>query len=481
MSKSQPLDWQALEERPAEALAVASPDGAVSVGDLRATVRALAHELLDRGVAPGDRVVAALPNSLDCVVVLLAIRVCGAIVVNLPAQLRREIVEIADQVDARLVVLTADAAADHVFAGLRDRCLVVPLELAGAGSADPVPRAHDDVAWLAFTSGSTGAPKGAVHTEDTLTLLVQALAERHGVGPDDVVVVAAPMGHAIGFAYGLQLALRARCPMAIVPRWDAGVAGRLVESYRGTFLAAPTPFLLDVVETVEAGSAAFVSLRQFLCGGAPVPASLVARAERALGPGVASAYYGTSETGAVTTCPPGAPAVKAATTVGEPLPGIELRVERGEVHVRGRQVCGRYWRGDEDGRLHADGWYATGDLGSIDADGYLTITGRAKELIIRGGVNISPVEVESTLSSAANVREVAVVGLSDPRLGQRIVAAVVPGDRSPTLDELRAHCEGEALAKVKWPELLVIVERLPRTPTGKLLRRSLALDLEQAG
>ena len=460
---------------------MASPGGDVSVGDLRDAARAFAGELVARGVRPGDRVVAALPNSLECVVAQLATRVCGGVLVNLPAQLRRETVEIVDQVDARLVVLTAEAAGDRVFADIGDRCLVVPRGRADVQSAEAALRRHDDVAWLAFTSGTTGTAKGAVHTEETVALMVQAVIDRHGVGPDDVVVVAAPLGHAIGFAYGLQLALRARCPMAIVPKWDARVAAQVVASSRGTFVAAPTPFLLDVVEAVEAGSAAFVSLRQFLCGGAPVPASLVSRAERALGPGVASAYYGTSETGAVTTCPPGAPPVKASTTVGAPLPGIEIRVEHGEVHVHGPQVCRRYWGGDDEGRLHPDGWYATGDLGTIDADGYLTITGRAKELIIRGGVNISPVEVETMLSGAPHVREVAVVGLADARLGQRIVAAVVPRERPPTLDELRAHCEAEALAKVKWPERVVIVEQLPRTPTGKLLRSRLAQDLELAG
>jgi acyl-CoA synthetase (AMP-forming)/AMP-acid ligase II len=309
--------------------------------------------------------------------------------------------------------------------------------------------------------------------------MVDGMIERYELGVDDVVVVAAPLGHAIGFAYGLQLALRARCPLAIVPRWDADVAAHIVESLRGTFVAAPTPFLLDVVEAVEAGSKAFASLRHFLCGGAPVPPTLVERAERALGAGVASAYYGTSEAGAVTTCPPGTPSTKTLTTVGKALPGIELQVVDGEIHVRGAQVCRSYWRGDDEGRLRPEGWYATGDLGEVDDDGYLSITGREKDLIIRGGVNISPVEVENILAGASNVREVAVVGVSDPRLGQRIVAAVVPCDRPPTLDELRDHCHALALSKVKWPERVVILDRLPRTATGKLVRRRLAEDVER--
>lgn len=480
MSQSTPSDWEALRQRPASALAVALPGETVSVGELRAAARVLAGELVERGVLPGDRIVVALPNSLECVVAQLAVRVCGAVLVNLPAQLRREIVEIVEQTDARLAVLTAEAAEDRIVSAIGERRFV---RRDGAGTvsrADPHPRRRDDVAWLAFTSGTTGSSKGAVHTEETLALMVQGMIDRYRIDANDVVVVAAPMGHAIGFAYGVQLALRARCPMAVVPRWDAVAAGRLVGSCGGTFVAAPTPFLIDVVEAAEAGSTAFGSLRHFLCGGAPVPSTLVSRAQRVLGADVASAYYGTSEAGAVTSCAPGTPPEKALTTVGRPLPGLEVRVADGEILVRGAQVCRRYWQGDDEERLGADGWYATGDLGEIDGDGYLAITGRAKELIIRGGVNISPVEVESTLADAAHVLDVAVAGVLDPRLGQRIVAAVVPRDRPPDLDELREHCEARGLAKVKWPERVVIVDRLPRTPTGKLLRRQLTESLEEA-
>ncbi len=441
---------------------------------------ALAGDLRDRGVRQGDRVVTALPNSVGCVVAQLATRVCGAVLVNLPAQFRREIVEICDQTDARLVVLPAEASTEKAFVPLGDRSFFLTRALTDAGSTvRPALRRRDDVAWLAFTSGTTGPPKGAVHTEETLALMVEAMIDRHDVGPEDVVVVAAPMGHAIGFVYGMQLALRAGCPMAILPAWDIGAMRQLMASSGGTFVAAPTPFLLDVVEAVEAGATEFASLRLFLCGGAPVPSTLIARAERALGAGVASAYYGTSETGAVTTCPAGAPPDKVRTTVGTPLPGMEIRVAHGELHVRGAHACRRYWGGDVEGRLHADGWYATGDLGEIDRDGYLSITGRAKELIIRGGVNISPVEIENTLASAPNVLDVAVVGVSDPRLGQRVVAAVVARDRHPTLDELRRHCSEHALAKVKWPEDVVLVEQLPRTPAGKLLRKQLVEEIER--
>ncbi len=471
-------EWNALAERSPDERAVLSPDGALTVGELTEAVLELGHELGEHGVRPGDRVVVALPNSVACVVAQLAVRVCGAVLVNLPAQLRRELVEIVEQTDARLIVLENDAVDDDALVSLGDRLVVAPHPSREGRRAKPASRHSDDVAWLAFTSGTTGSAKGAVHTEESLDLMVQAMIERYRLGADDVIVVAAPLGHAIGFVYGLQLALRARCPMAIVPRWDVGVAAQLVEASRGTFVAAPTPFLVDVVEAAESGSTAFASLRHFLCGGAPVPAAVLTRAERTLGADVASAYYGTSEAGAVTTCPPGSTRAKVLATVGKPLPGVEIRIVEGEIHVRGAQVCRRYWGGDDEGSIHADGWYATGDLGEVDGDGFLSITGRSKDLIIRGGVNISPLEVEETLIDAPNVRDVAVVGVADPRLGQRIGVAVVSGEQQPTLDELRTHCEARALAKVKWPERLVIVDRLPRTPTGKIVRRELSDRLE---
>ncbi len=471
-------EWNALAKRSPDEPAVLSPDGAVTVGELAESVLERAYELGERGVGPGDRVVVALPNSVACVVAQLAVRVRGAVLVNLPAQLRRELVEIVAQTDARLVVLDREAADDDALVSLGDRRFVTEPRAESGRRAEPTTRTSDDVAWLAFTSGTTGSAKGAVHTEESLALMVQAMIDRYRLGADDVVVVAAPLGHAIGFAYGLQLALRAGCPMAIVPRWDMRVAAPFVGAARGTFVAAPTPFLVDVVEAAESGSTAFASLRHFLCGGAPVPPALLARAESALGADVASAYYGTSEAGAVTTCPPGSTRAKVLTTVGRPLEGMEIRIVDGEIHVGGAQVCDRYWGGDDEGSLRADGWYATGDLGEIDGDGFLSITGRSKDLIIRGGVNISPLEVEETLTDAANVRDVAVIGVADPRLGQLIGAAVVAGEQQPTLDELRAHCEARALAKIKWPERLVIVDRLPRTPTGKIVRRELSEGLE---
>jgi cyclohexanecarboxylate-CoA ligase len=466
-------EWDTLAERGENEHAVIAPDVNLSVGELRCAAAAIARELNEAGVVPGDRVVVALPNSVEFVVIALAVRLCAAVFVNLPWQFRRELLAVAEQTNARVVVV-GDHAPDDLLTALGPRRFRPALHRRrGDRSFTPSSRPAGSVAWLAFTSGTTGAPKGAIHTEESLARIPQGFVDRYALSERDCVLVAAPVGHAIGFVYGVELALRARCPMVIVPHWDAELAASLADSRGCTFAAAPTPFLVDLVEVVERGGAPPARLRHFLCGGAPVPSALIERARKSLLATEATPYYGTSECGGVTTCPPGTSFSKVVSTVGRPLEGMAVAIEDGEILVRGAQLARGYWAGDPDAQFRADGWFATGDLGALDADGYLRITGRAKELIIRGGVNISPVEVEEALAGHPDVREVALVGIADPRLGQRVVAAVVPRERQPSLADLRERCDELGLAKVKWPEQVIILERLPRAPTGKLQRAEL--------
>jgi len=205
---------------------------------------------------------------------------------------------------------------------------------------------------------------------------------------------------------------------------------------------------------------------------------LLERARAALPETDVTAYYGTSECGGVTTCPPDAAERKKLTTEGTPLPGMEVCVDGSELLVRGVQLARGYWSGGESHRFRADGWFATGDEATLDADGYIRIVGRLDDRIVRGGVNISPEEVERVLAAHPAVREVAVVGAPDPRLGER-VAAIIVGE-PPSLADLREHCRASGLAKLKWPELVVPVSELPRSPSGKVLRVELRHQLESA-
>lgn len=472
-------DWLLLRQRDPVGLAAAELGHEVTVEELNVAAEAAAHGFRAAGVVPGDRIVIALPSSIRFVTTYLGARLCGGVLVNVPWQWRRELLAVVEETEARAVVL--DERVDPKIVGELGNLVVEfsdnPLE-----PAKPLPspaRGADEIAWLAYSSGTTLQPKGAVHTEETLGLVADGFAKRYRLGPTDIILVAAPTGHAVGFVYGVELALRAGCAMVLLPTWDPVSCAELITRYGCTFVAAPTPFLLDLVELAEReGPLRFASLRIFLCGGASVPTSLLERARAALPATDATAYYGSSECGGVTTCPPEAPVGKKLTTDGLPLPGMEVRVNEGELLVRGAQLARGYWGEREQDRFRPDGWFATGDEATLDADGYIRIVGRLDDRIVRGGVNISPVEVEQVLSAHSAIHDVAVVGAPDPRLGER-VAAVVVGDVPPTLADLREHCRVAGLAKLKWPELVVPVAELPRSPSGKVLRAQLRRELER--
>jgi acyl-CoA synthetase (AMP-forming)/AMP-acid ligase II len=475
-----PIEWESLLARPPDDVVAVAPGGACTRAELERAARAVAAQLAGRGTGRGDAVVIALPNSIDFVATALAARLCGAAVVNVPSQWRREIVTVADEAEAPVVVLAPGRLSDPALTPLARRVLQVDLR---GPAGRPQPGRHDPEhpAWLAYSSGTTGRPKGAVHTEVTVGLMTRNFIERYDLGPADRILVAAPLGHAVGYVYGLQLALAAGATMVLLKRWDVAAAVAAIERHRCTFFAGPTPFLADVVEHADAGGGrALSSLRYLLCGGAPVPLALLRRARTALPGTLATAYYGSSECGGVCTCPPDAPAEKVLTTDGRPLPGMEVRIEASELMIRGTQLARGYRGGDPEARFRADGWFATGDEASVDADGWVRIGGRLTDLIRRGGVAVAPTEVEEVLAEHAGVREVAVIGIDDPRLGERVVAVVVPTGSTPRLEALRALCERSGLAKVKWPESVVGVQELPRSASGKLARRDLRAQLERS-
>ena len=301
-------EWVGLHERRPTDVTASEPGRTCTTDELADAAWAIAGQLGDRGVVPGDRVVVALPSSIRFVAVYLAIRLCGGVLVNVPWQWRREILQVVEETEARAVIVD-DRVDPEVRRELESVVVVIPDTVPPKrpvidGSAFGPARRPDDVAWIAYSSGTTARPKGAVHTEETLSLIADGFVERYGIGSDDVILVAAPAGHAVGFVYGVELALRARCATVLMPSWDPVVCAELTEHHGCTFVAAPTPFLLDVVGLAErCGPRAFASLRVFLCGGASVPASLLERARASLPRTDVTAYYGTSECGGVTTCP----------------------------------------------------------------------------------------------------------------------------------------------------------------------------------
>jgi cyclohexanecarboxylate-CoA ligase len=466
------LEWSGLEARPPADLAAAEPGAEITVGELLEAARKMAAELRAAGVDRGDRVVVALTNSIRFVVAYLGARLAGGVVVNLPWQARRVLVAVAEEVGARTVILEdALVGDDPAHAALGSRRFERPVEgLAPAPTRPPESHAGR-IAWLACTGGTTGRPKAAVHTEESWYHQTRSFGDAFRLTDRDPILVASPVGHAVGLLYGVRLALMLGSPMVLVPRWKAEAAAGLVARYGCTFTAAPTPFVLDLVRFAEGhGPELLRTLRYFPSGGAPVPLELLARARTALPGTQVSAYFGTSEAGAVTVCPPDAALEKRLGRDGRALPGMEVRVEDGELLVRGRQLAVGYWGLDSHERFRSDGWYATGDRATIDDDGFIRMRGRATDLILRGGENINPQEVEEVLVAHPAIREVAVVGFPDERLGERLAAVVIPEGSPPELEELRRCCDAAGLPVSCWPERLEVVEELPRTPIGKVLR-----------
>jgi cyclohexanecarboxylate-CoA ligase len=262
--------------------------------------------------------------------------------------------------------------------------------------------------------------------------------------------------------------------MVLVPRWNADTAVDLIHRYQCAYTVAPTPFLVDIVSYAEQnGTEKLSSLRFFPSAGAPVPRPLVKRALAAMPHCEVWSYFGTSEAGAVTAVPRDASLEHRLETDGIALPGIKTRVVDGELQIHGpSQMMLGYWSGDPGKRLKEDGWYATGDEAIQRHDGYIRMLGRARDIILRGGENISPLEIENVLLGHPAVKDVAIVSYPDDRLGARLAAVVVTSDKV-TLDDLRTHCEKRGLDKGKWPEFMTEIDKIPLSAIGKVIRGEL--------
>jgi long-chain acyl-CoA synthetase len=446
----------------------------VSYDRLDARAGRFAAALRSYGVSPGDRVGILLPNSPAWVAAYYGTLRLGAIAVPLNVLLRDG--EIADRLaDAGACALVADRDPTGVLPWL-DPATVEP---DGSGGTAGVAAVNPgDTAVLLYTSGTTGGPKGAELTHRGLTAVARGLGTLLGVGPDDVVFGAAPLAHILGQSAAMNMTIAAGASVALVERFEPAAALELVTRERvSVFLGVPTMCLalLQAAEVVEH----VPRIRIAHCGGAPTPVeTLHAFAER-FGCAVLEGYGMTETAGTVTSHRVGRP-VKPG-SVGEPLDGTEVRIAgdgSGEVLTRGPGLMRGYWRNPEATRaaLSPDGWFATGDVGRLDDDGYLFLVDRKKDVILRGGYNVYPREVEEALHEHPGVRQAVVLGVPDPLLGEEVVALVVARgaidiDEIDT-DELRAFAR-KRVAAYAYPRLVVLVDELPLGPSGKVLRRAI--------
>jgi len=463
----------------------------------------------------GDRAIVQLPNWSQFVVFHLALTAVGGVTVNLPLTCReKELGNIHAITGAKVLVIPASfqgrsdfipiaekvrrraAGLNHVFtvgdareselpgAIEYDDFMRTPWESrARVPESGPPSSGSDELTLLSFTSGTTGEQKGAMLSPRVLHAWNKGLAERYALDGSDRILACSPFGHAVGMGHALRMTFTLGASLVLQEKWVPEQALRLIERERCTLMAGATPFLMDLLRCARSSDTDLSSLRLFLCGGASIPEELLMNARSQLPGTFTSPLWGMTECGGVTTCPFDAPLEKLHTTDGLPCDGMELRIvdedgsevapdTAGELQVRGPMVAlGYYERPDLTGESFLDdGYFRTGDQARMDADGYIKITGRIKELIIRGGVNISPMEIESVLFSHPRIANTAVVGVPDPRLGERICAFVEPtesGDRIG-IDEVQSWMKEAGVAKTKWPERIEMVDDFPLTPSGKI-------------
>ncbi|WP_182343175.1 cyclohexanecarboxylate-CoA ligase [Comamonas koreensis] len=468
------------------------------------------------GVRPADVVACQLPNVWKFTVLYLACARIGAVLNPLmPIFRERELLFMLGHGEAKLVVVLKDFRNVDYEAMLKGIQPQLPqlqhvVAIGGAGvdsfealltqpawerdaDAAQVLSSHrvppDAITQLIYTSGTTGEPKGVMHSSNTLMANINAYAERLALGRDDVVLMASPMAHQTGFMYGLMMPVMLGATAVLLDVWNAATAAQLIRQWHCTFTMASTPFLADLSREVAA-SGAVPSLRTFLCAGAPIPGPLVEQAQTALGAQIISAW-GMSENGAVTTTLPGDGAQRAVETDGLPLPGAEVKVlddlgqerprgEIGQLWVRANSNFGGYLKRPHLNATTDDGWFDTGDQARMDAQGYIRITGRSKDVIIRGGENIPVVEVESLLYKHPAVAQAAVVAYADERLGERACAVIVlkPGAAEPALADVTAFLRTQKLAPHYLPERLVVLADMPATPSGKIQKFKLREQLK---
>ncbi|MGF7158699.1 cyclohexanecarboxylate-CoA ligase [Rhodoligotrophos appendicifer] len=471
----------------------------------------LAAGLHRRGVGRGDVVSIQLPNWRWFPLLEYALARLGAACNPLPPIYRhRELRFMLGLVKPKLVITCGVFRGfDHtaMMADLRrelplGRVIVVEGEMREGMESiedlleDPsqlptAPVDPDSLSEVAFTSGTTGEAKGVMHTHNSNLCPVLALIRRQGLGADDVILMASTFGHNTGFVYGGQLPVVLGGTVVLMESWNSGEALKLITEEKVSWCMGATPFLQDLCDAAALrGREATSSLRVFLCSGAPIPRSLLAKARSTIGCAVVSGW-GMTEIGLMTLSDVEDKGDQAADTDGHTLEGVAIRIldpegndasigEEGDIVAKGPTLFAGYFdrqKMTEESFLPG-GWFTTGDRGRVDEQGNLRITGRSKDIIVRGGENIPVVEIEDLLHKHPRIRNVVVIGIPDPRLQERACAVVIPADEAPlTLEELKAYLAEMQLAKQYFPEFLVIRESFPTTPSGKVQKFILRQEL----
>lgn len=467
---------------------------------LRARANAVAQALLAGGVGHGDVVTWMLPNGVDAIALAAAVWRIGA--VNnpvVPIYREHELSFVLDQLRPAAVVTAGEHRGRHhaeefddVLASLghtpsvrlvsgtaRGWPSIHDLSPVAALPASVEPAPADEPCLVLYTSGTTAAPKGAVHSSATLLQEVRSMQREWALTWRDVMFMASPVTHITGLLQGLLVPTAVAARSVLVDRWDPEESVDRIEAEGATYMAGATPFLQGVVEEYRRRGLARPALRQFTCGGSAVPPHLVEAAD-ALGI-AAHRAWGMTEFPTTTLAGENDPLERRAHTDGHRAEAVEVEAvdedrrplppgAEGELRVRGpERMLGYVDAALSEEVVDEGGWFYTGDLGWVDDAGYVTITGRRKDIINRGGEKFSAREIEDLLARHPGVAEVAVVGVPGGRLGERVCAAIVARNAAGVdAGELRSFLEAQRIARQKIPEEFRLVDELPRTPAGKV-------------
>ena len=506
---------------------VAAPDktaiidsrGAITYRELAAQVARCAGGLLALGLRAGEVMALQLPNWKEFLILHLAATRIGVVSSLItPGSRERELAHMLKLSDARLLVIP-DTFRGHDYRAMAARLRADLPQLQHVMVVGQPAAAHE-IAWeafmattrappdgprpganevteIVFTSGATGEPKGVMHTSNTIVAPQLALAASLQLTRDDVIHIASTIAHQTGFLNGVRLPIQLGSTVVLQDVWRAEQLVEWIASYRITVSSGSATFLLDMLRAKNLAQCDLSSFRIFRCGGGPIPRTLLREAREKLPHVGIHCGWGQTENAVVTLTRIGAPDEKLLNTDGCAQPGMEVRVvndknellapaTEGRLQCRGPFMFVGYAKQETLTRENFDGeWFDTGDLATLDAEGYIRITGRLKDIIIRGGENIPVKYVEDILYEDARVRDAAIVGMPDARLGERACAFVICRDgKSLDMEGMQIFLGERGVAMMYWPERLEIVDELPRTANGKIrkadLRARLAREAQAA-
>ncbi|MES2264544.1 MAG: AMP-binding protein [Pseudomonadota bacterium] len=483
-----------------EAIAFIDGDRSISYGALLAEAGRFAGALRAQGIHPGEAVIIHGRNALETVIALLGCWRQGYVAIPVPPMFSAaQLVAIIGNAQARVMINCTGSDALEQAASAASACALPCLvtmalrdgaigwnDFLASGNAAPAaaPAGADALAMLIYSSGTTGAPKGVMHSSNTIRYTAEQIARLHEIGPQDTVMVACQFGFIGSAAFGLLLTLVSGATGVLVGRWSAELGLELIERHRVSYSLFMPTHVIDLLAAPALRSTDCSSFRRGILAGITAQQREMAAQLLCAQP---YAMFGMSECAGQTTGAPGDAPDKRAQTDGHTLPGADTIIvddqdrplpagSCGNVLVRGPSRCLGYYGAPEltGAAISKDGYFRTGDLGVVDAEGYFTFASRARDVLRRGGVTIVPAEIEDSLRKNPQVREAAIIGLPDARLGERACACVIAASgHQPTLESLNAGLERDGVAQYLWPEVLILFEDMPRTASLKVKKAEL--------